>query len=283
MVGTRGLAHQTGLILLLLAGVGPVVGPLQAQVRPFPYALDNRDFVHAQAVFGLAYLGYVMAGRMDPPTFDEIAELQPGDVNGFDRVATDSWSPGWQDTSDLFRNTLVASMAVVSVSPPFFGHEWSDAATLGVMSVEVMGLVFGITKVTKALSHRPRPYLYNQELTVEERFDFAAERGGWGYQSFFSGHATSSFAAATFVSTVFSEVYGPSPWSKVIWGASFSAAAVATWGRVEGGAHFPTDVLVGVPVGIAIGYLVPWLHRRTADSALSISVAPTSVRMRLTL
>ncbi len=279
MVGTRGLDQRIGLILLLLAGVGP----LQAQVRPFPYALDDRDFVHFPAVFGLAYLGYEMAGRMDPPTFDEIAELQPGDVNGFDRVATDSWSLGWQDASDFFRNTLVASMAVVSLSPPFVGHEWSDAATLSVMSMEVMALAFGITKVTKALSHRPRPYLYNQELTVQERYDFASERGGWGYQSFFSGHATSSFAAATFVSTVFSQVYGPSTWSKVIWGVSLSAAALATWGRVEGGAHFPTDVLMGVPVGIAIGYLVPALHRRSADSALSVSVAPTSVRIRLNL
>ena len=55
------------------------------------------------------------------------------------------------------------------------------------------------------------------------------------------------------------------------------------WGRVEGGVHFPTDVLMGVPVGIAIGYLVPALHRKTADSPLSVSVAPTSLRIRLTL
>jgi membrane-associated phospholipid phosphatase len=279
LVGTRGLDQRIGLILLLLAGVGP----LQAQVRPFPYALDDRDFVHFQAVFALAYLGYEMSGRMDSPTFDEIAELQPNDANGFDRAATGNWSLGWQDTSDLLRNTLVASMAVVSVAPPFVGHAWSDAATLSVMSVEVMSLVFGITKVTKALSHRPRPYLYNQELTVQERFEFASERGGWGYQSFFSGHSTSSFAAASFVSKVLGDMFGSSTWLNVVRGASFSAAALVAWGRAAGGVHFPTDVVLGVPVGIAIGYLVPALHRRAADSSLSVSVAPTSVRIRLNL
>ncbi len=278
MVGTRGLDHRAGLILLLLAGVGP----LQAQVRPFPYALDDRDLVHVPVGLGLAYLGYEITSRVDPPTLDEIAQLQPSDVNGFDRVATQNFSLTAQDRSDYVRNALLGSMVLVSLTPPILGHEWSDAATLGVMSVEVLSFMFGISSIAKALSHRARPYLYNQSATVQERYDFAKDKEGWGYGSFFSGHAASSFAAATFVSIVVSEVYGPSPWSGLIWGAALSAATVVSFARVNGGVHFPTDVLMGAAVGSALGYFVPALHRRPADSALSVSVAPTSVSIRLT-
>ena len=42
-----------------------------------------------------------------------------------------------------------------------------------------------------------------------------------------------------------------------------AALAPATVGflRVKGGKHFPTDVLTGLVVGAATGYLVPRLHK----------------------
>jgi membrane-associated phospholipid phosphatase len=221
--------------------------------------------------------------RVAPPTFDEIAKLDPADVIAFDRGAIDNWSLAWQDRSDYLKNAFLGSLALVSISPPIFGHAWSDAVTLGVMSVEVLSLAVGVTDITKALAHRPRPYLYNQSRTVQERYDFAENKESWGYLSFFSGHVASSFAAATFVSTVFGEVYGPSVWSKVVWGVTMSTAALVAYARVEGGVHFPTDVIMGAAVGSALGYLVPTLHRSTTDSALSLSVGPTAVGIRLTL
>ncbi len=281
MVGAGGRVHRIGLVLLLLAGIPPA--QVQAQIRPFPYALDGRDLVYVPGALGIAYLGHEVSGRVDAVTLDEIAVLSAGNVNGFDRRASENWSLGWQDTSDYLRSTLLVSAALVSLTPPIFGHEWSDAATLGVMSVELFSFVIGVTDITKTLSQRYRPYLYNESLTVEERYDVAGNREGWGRLSHFSGHAASAFAAATFLSKVFSDVYGPSAWSKVVWGASLSTAALVAYARVEGGVHFPTDVLIGAAFGSALGYLVPVLHRSPADSALSVSVAPTGVGIHLTL
>ena len=233
---------------------------------------------------GVAFLGYRLADRVDAATADEITALQSGDVTRFDRWATTNFSHEWQDRSDYLRNALLGSVALLSLAPPLYGDEWSDAVTLGVMSAEVFGLLLGVTNITKTLSHRARPYLYNESLTVQERLDVSGDhREGWGYLSFFSGHAASSFAAAMFVSKVFSDVYGPSAWSKALWGATFSAAALVAYARVEGGAHFPTDVFVGAAVGSALGYLVPALHRIGPDRALSLGVAPTGVAVRLTL
>ena len=224
-----------------------------------------------------------MSSRVDAVTFAEIAALDPADVNGFDRRATEKWSLEWQDWSDYLRTSLVGSAVLVSLTPPMFGHEWSDAATLGVMSLELFSLMIGVTDITKALSQRNRPYLYNESLTVQERYDIAGNREGWGRLSYFSGHVASAFAAATFLSTVFSEVYGPSTWSKVVWGATLSTAVLVAIARVQGGVHFPTDALTGAVVGSAVGYLVPALHRSATDGALSVSVAPTAVGIRLVL
>ena len=62
-----------------------------------------------------------------------------------------------------------------------------------------------------------------------------------------------------------------------------STAALVAYAGVAGGVHFPTDVIMGAAVGSALGYLVPMLHRSTTDSALSLSIGPTAVGIRLSL
>ena len=48
------------------------------------------------------------------------------------------------------------------------------------------------------------------------------------------------------------------PW---IWlGVGTVASSMLAAGRVMAGKHFPTDVLAGAAVGIAVGFLVPYLH-----------------------
>ena len=44
--------------------------------------------------------------------------------------------------------------------------------------------------------------------------------------------------------------------------------------RVAAGRHFPTDVLVGVVAGTAVGVLVPYYHRRKLDQGFFVTAAP---------
>jgi undecaprenyl-diphosphatase len=70
--------------------------------------------------------------------------------------------------------------------------------------------------------------------------------------SFPSGHATASFACATFLALTF-----PRLWLPLV----VLAAAVA-WSRVYVGVHFPLDVLAGAVLGAAIGVVVAKVLRR---------------------
>ena len=58
----------------------------------------------------------------------------------------------------------------------------------------------------------------------------------------------------------------------VVWGGTMSLAVATAGLRVIGGKHFYSDVLVGGLVGVAVGFVVPALHRIDGDKG----TAPTA-------
>ena len=267
-----------GLVFCLLA-LAP--GAAQAQARPFPYELTHRDAFIAPAGVAAGALGIYVASQVDPLTLEEITALDRGNVNGLDRGATYNWSPTWQDRSDYPRNLLLAASAVVAGGPLVLKGRWSEVATMGTIFVEAASLTAAVTYMAKGLAARVRPFAYNTSLTPAERLEIAGVDDPGARQSFFSGHASSSFAAAALLSTVYADVYGHSTTSRIVWVSSLSLASVTAYGRVKGGVHFPTDVLAGAVVGTAIGYLVPALHRVDADRRISVSAGPGTVQFRV--
>jgi hypothetical protein len=100
---------------------------------------------------------------------------------------------------------------------------------------------------------RPRPYRYRLPPTAHcETKDCAV--------SFYSGHASTAFAAAVAGSYLFAES-APDPRSRyAMWGFELTLASATANLRVRGGLHYYSDVLVGALVGTGIGVLVPVLH-----------------------
>jgi membrane-associated phospholipid phosphatase len=267
-----------GFVLCLLV-LAP--GSAMAQERPFPYALTRGDAVNAPAGVVAGAFGIYLAGEVDPLTLAEITGLDRANVNGLDRGATYNWSPTWQDRSDHPRNLLLVAAAAVAGGPLVLKGRWSETATMGVIFLEAASLTAAATYVTKGLAARIRPFAYNTSLTPEERYAIAGENDPGARQSFFSGHASSSFAAAALLSTVYTDMYGSSTSSKIVWISSLSLASLTAYGRVKGGVHFPTDVMTGAVVGTIIGRMVPVLHRVDADRRLSISAGPGTVQFSL--
>ncbi|MEJ2541275.1 MAG: phosphatase PAP2 family protein [Gemmatimonadota bacterium] len=260
------------LSLLLL-----VPGGVQGQERPFPYRLGGRDVaLGSLGAVGLG-LGAALQGRVEALTPGEIAGLDRASVNGFDRGATRNYSEGWQDVSDWTRGGILAAAGLVTFTPLVLDGRWREAGTLAVIVAEAGALTVGVTTVSKALTERKRPYLYNDGLTPEARAAVFPDSGEGSF-SFFSGHAAVSFAAATLLSTTYSDLHGSTRISKLLWVSSVGAATLVSVGRVEGGMHFPTDVLTGAAVGAAIGHLVPRLHRR--DAPVVMVVGPGYVGLR---
>ena len=265
----------TGLLALSWILVLPV--DLSAQERPFPYALDHGDIAVASVGAVAAGLGFALKNTAAPPTAAEIAGLDRASVNAFDRGATWNWSDDWQDVSDWTRDGLVAAATLATLLPAAVEGRWSEAATLGVMLAETAAFSFGVTNLAKVVVQRNRPYLYNDAFTPEERAGIARESGG-ATLSFPSGHTSLAFAAASFLSTTYADLHGPGTASKLIWGSSLGAAALVGVARVEGGKHFPTDVLAGAVAGGAIGHLVPRLHRR--GTPVNLVVTPSYLVVR---
>jgi membrane-associated phospholipid phosphatase len=107
---------------------------------------------------------------------------------------------------------------------------WLICAALGPLAI-------GLNYVIKAIVKRPRPDL-GPELPPLG--------GAPSSLSFPSAHATSSFAVATAMTRV-----------DGIAAIAFGLALALTFGRPYLGMHYPSDILVGALLGVALGLLVP--------------------------
>ena len=116
-------------------------------------------------------------------------------------------------------------------------ERWWSAAKQGLWAFAVSGL---LVQVVKYLVGRPRPRLWAEGInhwgpTLDS-----------GFNSFPSGHTATSMAVALVLAFHFPRL-GP----VFLAGAAFVAAS-----RVLGGSHFPTDILGGMALGLAIGWAV---------------------------
>ena len=95
--------------------------------------------------------------------------------------------------------------------------------------------------VLKSLVARPRPFTLDGSIEL-----LIAAPGGW---SFPSGHAAKAFAAATALAASL-------PSSARRWALpAFALAARIGFSRLYLFVHFPTDVLAGALIGVALGIL----------------------------
>lgn len=101
----------------------------------------------------------------------------------------------------------------------------------------------------KAISDRPRPFVRYPEPKV------LVPRPHDG--SFPSGHAATSFAAATILSFAF-------PKAAPVF---FVLAAAVAYSRVYVGVHYPLDVIAGAVLGTFIAIAVWWTSQRLRRSS----------------
>jgi membrane-associated phospholipid phosphatase len=107
---------------------------------------------------------------------------------------------------------------------------WLICAALGPLAI-------GLNYVVKLLVRRPRPDLGEGLPPLG---------GAPSSLSFPSAHATSSFAVATAMTRV-----------DPLGALAFVLAAALALGRPYLGMHYPSDVAVGVVLGVIVGLLVP--------------------------
>jgi len=172
-------------------------------------------------------------------------------VPAIDLVATRQWSMQAHRTSNiLFGIAVGASLATAIV------NQHGERPLLPVVIIAESGLLCaGITNTVKELVRRPRPYLYNPDVSASA-YDPRKDE-----VSFWSGH-TANTAAMTFACASLVQRSNASQGLKTAtWiGAAVTPAAMG-YLRVRSGRHFPTDVLTGYLFGALVGVVVPYFHR----------------------
>lgn len=197
------------------------------------------------------------------------------DVNAFDRYFMHSYSKALDRTGDVL---VVTTAAVPFLTAAAFlytdeQYQMQDVLTEAVMFAETMAISHTVAHITKGLVLRTRPYMY---YSVDE-----APEDDWN-RSFYSGHTTMSFAAATFTSYTFCSYFPDSAWKYPVAIASYALASATGIIRVQAGCHFATDVLTGAVMGTAIGFLVPWCHKvSTKQTQIAVTPLGFSVRQML--
>ncbi len=236
--------------------------PLSAQTQEpmFEFKLGQEIFYFS--VGGLLCLPGLVQ-KKNALTSAEISALDRNNVNSFDRGATYNWSTSARHASDAL---VITSMMTPLV---LLAGERPRKEFLGILLLyaESVALVFGVTQFVKTTVDRTRPYMYNPDVPMSTKLEWKADDSR---KSFFSSHTAFAFNGAVFLSTVFTMYYPKSTLNFIVWPASLAAASLVGYFRYKAGMHYRSDVLVGAGIGALIGFLVPFLHKKTENTNISI-------------
>ncbi|MEA2097084.1 MAG: phosphatase PAP2 family protein [Candidatus Cloacimonadota bacterium] len=199
---------------------------------------------------------------IEAPTNLELDVLDENDVPFFDRIGLQSYSAELKDFSDY--------TAYLAIGTTLYCLYESDKEilldNLLVLS-EIMIAQSAIAKWTKTLTHRYRPFVYDENMSYDKKKERNSQH------SFYSMHSSTVFAAATSGYYYYSNNYGHNILIGSILFGSASATAVL---RVASAQHFPSDVIVGAVVGSSISYAICKYHQ---DKKLKLSFGYDSVNI----
>jgi membrane-associated phospholipid phosphatase len=188
--------------------------------------------------------------------------LDRGNVHwSFDRSIIGRNNVRADQESDSYRNAAVAYPVVLAFVNASSGDRLGGTLRRSLLYAEAIAVSEGIAKLMKGVTDRPRPFTY---LRTDQRPDDAAYNVAMdeAFRSMPSGHATISFCAAGFAMTDQLLSRPQSSWQERVGVAGLGGflAGMTAGLRVEGGQHFPSDVIVGGLIGTASGVSVPLLH-----------------------
>jgi membrane-associated phospholipid phosphatase len=140
---------------------------------------------------------------------------------------------GAQRASDVLNITLHVETLATALATPSGPEpqEWMYAKLKGLGGeLLAFGVTLGMTDLLKTTTDRTRPDQSNA-------------------RSFPSGHASGAFAAATLSNRNLEALRLPTWAEQAGTVGTLTLASAAAWARVEGGRHFPSDVLAGAAIG----------------------------------
>jgi len=233
------------IVWFLLTISGTTAAAQGTSPRPI-YRANWADVAAVAATGVVAVLPGVLKLPKGPPS---CAPCDPSGLPGIDR-----WVVG--RNSALARNSsTVLLLGVGGMATYLSAHDESSPQARGNLAVVAnsMSWTAASTEWLKVLVRRKRPVLYTSGAA-------AAATVADNQRSFPSGHTSVAFALATSYLVLANREHLPHRTrnAMLLYGGASGVGVL----RMEGGSHFPTDVLAGAALGVGIGWLVATIHPR---------------------
>ncbi len=199
--------------------------------------------------------GLLMQKFYPLPEYTDL-NLSLSDVNALDAFFARSYSSGLDTVGTLLCAANLAVFPAAVFGTEFLRDNFPLKEFFPLLTMYAEGWMFswGIKNILKVSVHRVRPYMYFDvwDMDALENHDFEF--------SWPSGHTTSAFYGATFLTYAFSVYYPESSWRIPVMVTSYGVAVATGIMRMASGNHFFTDVLTGAALGSICGFIVPFMH-----------------------
>ena len=179
-------------------------------------------------------------------------------TNVMDETITDalSWAtPKYAaKTADATAFGVIPAFAIASLLlSSGLDNRIQNAGTDMMLIAESLTISSLLNQVVKFSVGRARPF------TIRQHQGFYSDRADDNL-SFYSGHTNMAFALVVSAGTIAHiRHYDAEPY---IWGIGIPLALFVAYARMAAEKHYFSDVLIGAAIGSAVGFLVPWLHRK---------------------
>lgn len=217
--------------------------------------------------FGLA--GYTLYGfskiyGRDKTPEAEILALNRNNINNLDRRITENYSTNAKNASDMFFYSSMPLPLILMLDKKIR----KDGIKVGLLYLQAVSITGALYTSSAMIANRFRPYAYNPEVDLDTR------RRGGAKNSFFAGHPALVATSVFFTAKVYSDYHPGSKINWVFYTVAGAAAAATGILRIKAGQHFISDVVVGVPVGVLTGILVPHIHKIRGNRDTRLSIYP---------
>ncbi len=202
---------------------------------------------------GLNVYNAYLQNQVVPLTPDEIARLDPGQVNSFDRKTIDNYRQEGAGDYLLYASFLIPFTVPLTIFKG--GEHKSDWKVWAVMTSELLLLNGGFNGIIKSSVLRVRPFVYNPDVSLDLKTVKKAR------YSFYSAHTSTTASLTFFTARLFSSYLTDTKTKTWIWIGAVTYPALTGILRLETGRHFRTDVITGYFFGAFFGYIIPDLHR----------------------
>lgn len=225
--------------------------------------------------------GGLAAGSLLLTTVEELATVHHRagyDLNAFgpDNSVRENFSAASAALSDKLLALDVSMPILLQMSNGFDTSMGNATLIYG----EALGFNLLAANTAKIIVRRPRPYTHSKDPRVR---DFMDRQGADAYASFYSAHASTAFTSAISGSLLYSARTDELVARHAVWGFSFLLAGMTAQLRVRSGRHYRTDIWVGALSGMAIGFLVPALHRVELGRVRGTEVATAGGALGVTM